>query len=62
MIIFESIFTTFEASTIFEATWAVGEISSSLQITNCNQVNLGQILDTHCSNKFDKEKDKVESL
>ena len=48
MIIFESIMTTFEASTIFEAAGTVVEISLSLQITSCNQVKLAQILDTHC--------------
>ena len=48
MIIFESILTTFEASAIFDAAGAVVEISSSLQITNCDQVKLVQILDTRC--------------
>ena len=32
----------------FEAAGAEVEISSSLLITNCNQVKLAQILDTHC--------------
>ena len=35
-------------ASFFEAAGAVVEISSSLQITNCNQVKLAQILDTHC--------------
>ena len=49
MILFESILTTPEASTIFfEAAEAVLEISSCIQITNFNHVKLAQILDTHC--------------
>ena len=52
MIILESILTTFEVSTIFEAAEAVVEISLSLQITNCNQVKLARILDMHCTKVF----------
>ena len=33
----------------FKPAGAVGKISLSLWITNCNHVKLAQILDTHCS-------------
>ena len=49
MIIFESILSTFEASVIFEAAGAVLKISWSLQVTDCNQVKLAQIRETHCT-------------
>ena len=60
MIIFESILTTFEASTIFKAAGAVVEISSSLQNSNPNQVKLAQIGETHCrSSLFALFKDNI---
>ena len=52
MTIFESLLTTFEASTIFEAAGAVVEISSSLQSLSHNEVKLAQIRETHCTNRI----------
>ena len=63
MIIFESILTTFEAATFFEAPGEVVEISSSLNIMNFNQVKLVQIRDTHSFNKVfeNSKKSKISS-
>ena len=52
MTIFESIFTTFEESVIFEAAGEVVKISASLRITNFNQLKFVQIRDTHCKYYF----------
>ena len=41
--------TTLEESNIFEAAGALGEIGSSLNITNFNQVKLVQIHNTQCN-------------
>jgi hypothetical protein len=47
MIIFQSILTAFEASSIFEATGVVGKICLSLKLNHHGQIYLVQIDETH---------------
>ncbi len=52
MIIFESILTSFELSSIFQAAGAVAEISLSLKLNHRKQIQLSQNDETHCTYIF----------